>query len=385
MAAISADPLIAEARRRARRRRLAFAVAALAVLGLALWGFRSSRPATRPTAPAPPPARTDWRAVRRAAADATVVEAQRVGTRAGWAMNGLGMWLTTDGGAHWHTATPPAPGGDVVARLCQVQFVDALHGWASGCDLIGRVFYKNGGDRYSALERTVDGGRTWTVSKPNCPACGGSVDFLDARRGFELSPSGLYRSADGGVTWRRVSVPQFRGTIVFADARHGWGWTWGGRVYRTGDGGRHWQRVDFAAKAAQPVVLDARHVVVPLARSVAVTADGGRTWTRRPMPPAQSFSASSPQDFVAFSRGALWSSENAGRTWSRVSSVPAPHVSYLEFASRDDGWAIFELGNGLALVHTSDGGRTWAPLKPPVPKLKLPPRKPICNSPCRRP
>src|SRR5919201_5669546 len=137
MGTIALDPLIAEARRRARRRRLA--VAALLLVGGVVAFLALRRPAA-PPAPAPAPSAADeLRAIRGAAAHATIVESGLESAGRGWAMNGLGLWLTTDAGAHWRTVTPLVPGGDVVARIGDVQFVDARHGWASGQDLIGRV------------------------------------------------------------------------------------------------------------------------------------------------------------------------------------------------------------------------------------------------------
>jgi hypothetical protein len=60
----------------------------------------------------------------------------------------------------------------------------------------------------------------------------------------------------------------------------------------------------------------------------------------------------------------------------------------LTFTSPTTGWAIFTFAHGsvAALARTTNGGRDWLPLSPPVPKLPpLPKPKPVCASPCRRP
>jgi len=105
--------------------------------------------------------------IERAAAHATIVEAGLVSPRMGWAMNGLGAWLTLDGGAHWRTITPShvSSMGDPVARIIQIEFADARHGWISATDVRGAT----GSLRHGEIDRTTDGGRTWnTVTPPSC-------------------------------------------------------------------------------------------------------------------------------------------------------------------------------------------------------------------------
>jgi photosystem II stability/assembly factor-like uncharacterized protein len=366
MATIAVDPLIAEARRRARRRRLASAVS-LAALGVgAFFAFHGGG-----AAPSTPSAADELRAIQRAAAHATIGNSALESAQRGWAMNGLGLWLTTDGGAHWRTVTPLVPGGDVIARIGDVQFVDAQHGWANGQDLIGRVFYKDGSNRFSMLERTVDGGRTWIGSKHNCAACGGTMSFLDASTGFTLANRVLFATRDGGETWHRVATAPFQGEIEFADAQHGWGVTYSGRLYRTTDGGRTWRRVPFHGVALLPQPSGA--VAVRTGRHVVIEVPSGGGWTARrvpaivePQPQFQvQFSAPTPTDFFLWTHRRIWRSTDAGRTWSSFRPTVAPEQVWgLQFSSPTDGWAIFPVKQGAALVHTTNGGRDWLPLTP---------------------
>src|SRR5579884_2430838 len=206
MAAIAVDPLIAEARRRARRRRFAFAAALLAAVAVTAVLVPSH--GTGQTAA------DELRAIRAAGRLAFVGDAGITAPDAGWAMNGLKLWYTTDGGAHWRTITPPRlRDQDVIARVLNIRFVDPLHGWLSAPDIPG------GRGRYALTFRTTDGGRSWFHGSESCTGCGGALSFLDRTRGFSLVRNELYATRDGGETWRRVASTPAPGTIEFADAR----------------------------------------------------------------------------------------------------------------------------------------------------------------------
>jgi photosystem II stability/assembly factor-like uncharacterized protein len=394
--------------------RVGLVAAAVVGLGLGAWlalGRSSGSPA--------PTAAQELQALERAGRTAFVGEAGVSSDGVGWAMNGIGLWLTSDGGTHWRASSPSVPGGDVVARICDVDFVDAARGWLSGCDLIGDVF-RNGSNRYSAVERTIDGGRTWKVSAADCAGCGGSLSFLDARTGFALTgwrAHRLARTADGGVTWHVVARAPFVGTIDFLDASHGWGVTWSARLFRTRDGGRTWKRVRFAGSGVQetddlPRFFAAQDGVVAVRfrdagshvqrASIYVTSDGGRTWSARPAPAgvrldrvpwgtsgSLQFSAATPRAWFLWDRDTLWSTSDAGAHWVRAGIRVAPFAVWnMRFTSPTTGWAImsFEHGMVAALARTTNGGRDWSPLTPPVPKPPPPP-KPItrCASSCLRP
>jgi len=394
--------------------RVALAAAAVAALGLGAWlafGRSSGSP--------PPTAADELQALERVGRTGPVAEAGVSPSGVGWAMNGIGLWLTSDGGTHWRTTSPSVPGGDVVARVCEVDFVDSAHGWISGCDFIGDVF-RNGSDRYSAVERTTDGGRTWKVSAPDCAGCGGSLSFLDAKNGFALGgrpAHRLARTTDGGATWHVVGRAPFAGTIDFLDASHGWGVTWDARLFRTQDGGHAWRRVRFAPRGVletedMPQFYGAQNGVVAVRfrnagshlqrAAIYVTRDGGRTWTARPVPSglelarvqwgttgSLQFSAATPSAWFLWAGKKLWTTSDAGARWTRVGVRIGPDAVWnLTFTSPTAGWAILgvEHNSVPVLARTTNGGRDWTPLRPPVPKLPpvLPPPTP-CASSCLRP
>jgi photosystem II stability/assembly factor-like uncharacterized protein len=437
---IQLDPLIGEARRRARRRRLALLVVALAGAGagIGVWRLTGGAPASTPVANA---------ARITAVARTTFIGDAGLSGGVGWSMNALGFWVTRDGGSTWITATPKhvRAAGDVFARIDQVEFIDRDHGWLTAGDVFGGFpLPKNAPTwRHMEIDRTTDGGRTWHASAPpGClQACGEThVSFLDPKAGFAIASKGLFATHDGGATWTRVSRPPFVGPIDFLDARSGFGVSdptrWGGPQYatpigggipyRTSDGGRTWSRVRVAAPAAyagwgavaSAVQFFGRQGVLAVRfrdprthvqRLVVYTStDGGSSWAAHFVParvrwslsfftwgvPASGlFSAASPRAWVMNGNRVLFATTDGGRSWRTVRPLDLPRratIWSVQFTAPDDGWAIFWLPKGDsgsgALVRTSDGGSTWTPLAPPVPKLRpLPKPKAICGSGCRQP
>jgi len=430
------DPLIAEARRRQRRRRLVLiaAVVASAATGVGLWRATSNGSS--------PAARVPRLSIAQAAHTAFVSDEGMTGG-VGWAMNGLGLWLTTDGGRTWLTATPPhvRATGDAVARIGQIQFVDPKHGWLTAGDVFGgfKIPKHAASLRHMEIDRTTDGGRTWKASvPPGClETCGGDyISFLDTRHGFAIATKGLFKTNDGGASWTRVSRPPFAGAITFLDERHGFGvsdsFRWappkydipigGGVLYRTVDGGVTWSRVVLRAprayarweRTSDPVTFfDNRNGVVPVrfrdprthAQRLVVyaTSDGGATWTARPAPATVTwsatwglpttwyFSAPNARDWVVTGKRVLYVTADGGLTWRTIHPRDVPRGGSIwnaVFSSADDGWAIFAQPGMTAypaLVQTTDGGRDWSALAPPVPKPKPIPTRTVCASWCQRP
>ena len=411
------EALIEEARRRARRRRAAVAAAVLAAVGVALGAFFSfgggggsaPRPAGGDSSPAP--GARELREIARAARRNTIVEAGLVAPGRGWALNGLALWSTGNGGRTWSAATPPhvLSAGDAVARIDDIQFVDRRYAWISASDLPGSRVLPSGSLRHFEIERTTDSGKTWrSVIPPGCADCGGGhLSFLDARHGYVLTgarPAWLYATEDSGATWRRLARSPFSGAIVFLDRRNAFGVTDpGGALYRTRDGGLRWERVQPTpppqfegdpAHATLPRFFGHEVGVLPVrfrdpsTRAqhlvVYVTRDGGRTWAPQPGPKVDlralswgysgriPFSAASADDWILLAGKTLYSTADAGRSWRAIRPhyAPAlPQVTDVAFTSPMNGWAIFSVPQGSALVHTTNGGNDWTPLAPPMPKF----------------
>ncbi len=102
-----------------------------------------------------------------------------------------------------------------------------------------------------------------------------------------------FTSSDGGLTWRRFTVPPSPmryGDLSFADDSHWWATRYG-LVFQTSDAGQTWQKVngmplleDWHYQTAH--VIDSRHdwwLMISTARgndsALAMTSDGGVHWT----------------------------------------------------------------------------------------------------------
>jgi len=212
------------------------------------------------------------------------------------------------------------------------------------------------------LYRTTDGGRTWRASAaPGHNLAAGTSDivqFLTPARGWltdtqvTAPAEGLYATADGGISWHLVASHQpVRGAGVLPELGQvrfepggTAGWLGGGlscrALYRTGDGGRTWQRAG---------------IPVPAGSLFGLPAGSGRSLLEP----------------VTLASGALalYRSTDGGTRWSLVSVLPGaetaqpacglPGVS-VSFPTLQDGWAAAVRAGRTVVYRTTDGGRHWA-------------------------
>jgi photosystem II stability/assembly factor-like uncharacterized protein len=293
-----------------------------------------------------------------------------VSRRVVWASGSDGTVLrTTNGGRSWRNV---GPAGASALEFRGLKAFDAR-----------RAVIMSVGDhpRDFRTYLTSDGGRHWRITNQNRnpQAFYDCMAFFGRRRGLLLSDpvNGRFRiliTADGGRSWHidpARNVPAARtneygfaasNSCITTSGRHdawfGSGGPAGSRVYRSTDGGRHWEVAqtplrrgasagvfsvafrnprdglaiggDFAVPASAP-------------RALALTADGGRTWT-------------------LVGAGAAPGEYRSGATW-------IPHTPETSLAvgltgsdiSTDGGldWRRFDSGSFDAVVCTP-GGLCWA-------------------------
>ena len=302
-----------------------------------------------------------------------------VSARVVWVSGHQGTYArTVDGGATWSAGR--VPGADTL------QFRD-VH--AVGADTAFLMSAGNG--ELSRIYRTTDAGRSWTLQHLNTDpdAFFDCMAFWDARRGIVFSDAVrgshvILRTANGGATWERVAAASLPSALpgegsfaasgsCVAVAGRGHGWVGTGnaptaRMLRTTDGGASWSVTDLpvargeAAGIASVVFRDTLHgtalggeIGKPNARGdyVALTSDGGRTWTLggRPTFAGAVYGAAfvpgvAAPAVVAVGPGGADLSLDQGRTWTRLDTLAYWSVG---FATARDGWAVGPRGRIVKL------------------------------------
>ena len=147
------------------------------------------------------------------------------------------VFKTTDGGRTWSMR----PLGDKFSKLNAIRFVNARCGYAAGT-------HRDPGIGEADMYKTTDGGESW-VPKRNFPKGFGeirSLQFLDENLGFAAGSTGFAKTTDGGEHWEQrrfdygLNAVRFlnRDTGYAVGGNHGMGTT--GDLLKTTDGGKTW-------------------------------------------------------------------------------------------------------------------------------------------------
>ena len=243
----------------------------------------------------------------------------------------------------------------------------------SGVSGEGTIFYFGSVD--GGVWKTTDAGMVWRPIFDNLPVA--SIGALavapsdpqiiyagtgesDIRSNL-ASGDGVYKSSDGGETWRHVGLddsrqisrividPRNSQTVYVGVLGHAYGPNSERGVFKTSDGGAHWTRVldlgpeigvsDLSIAAEAPNVLFAG------------------TWcTRRPP-----WSTYAPIDCPG---SGIYRSQNEGQSWSRLTGNGLPDGDWgrVAVAVSPDGkrvYALIDSGQKSGLYRSNDGGDTW--------------------------
>ncbi len=215
----------------------------------------------------------------------------------------------------------------------------------------------------SALWRSSDGGRTWRMIFPDP-----SRNTVERMRDDHAAP--VYTTDDPAYPSRA----RIRSIAVSKDKQLVAGFENGARnrtwlCYST-DNGASWKRLEEVPERVLQSTFDPDLVVIRES-GVSILREG--QWDRRPGPPG------GPMEFASAGRGLLYvtnaagiyTSEDAGATWQHIDdplpgsprfltiacSARHPQTAYVAFANmrRDDG-------TYFGIAKTSDGGRRWQPV-----------------------
>lgn len=353
-----------------------------------------------------------------AGASAVVAEIHMTDPSSGWAIGGGSdggrnhILHTLDGGQTWLDVTPPERRGEEgQPKVAAGAFTDSLTAWVVYSYQEFHII-----PAAPVVWSTHDGGQTWAASRPlqisNLfeffePS---NMTFIDGQHGWLIVHAGagmmhdyfsLYRTDDAGMTWTQVveaggdqiqSCP--KNGMAFADPTYGWitrdcgGLIDGAAVEISQDGGATWTSQPLTPPASAPHLLDPGGACTPNSPTLFSTTqgalalrcvlsqdpigtshnylyqtqDGGSTWQARPYPGGlvQFFG---PQTALALSR-TIALTENSGQTWSTLKQVNWD--GQFSFVDPQTGWAVARADGQIALVSTTDGGRTWSEIQPVV-------------------
>jgi len=276
--------------------------------------------------------------------------------------------------------------------------------------------------------RTADGGKTWEKVLYRDEKTGGiEITFAPGNANIlyaalweaSRSPhgmssggpgSGLYRSVDGGSTWKKLeggglpkgTLGRIGVSVSGADPSRVWALIEAedGGLYRSDDGGDNWRLMTDDRRYRQRawyythVIADPQHAetVYVLNTGFYRSTDGGRTFTQIAVPHGDNHGLwvdpGNPQRMINANDGGANVSVNGGRTWTRQDTQPTAqfyhvttdnqfpyHVygaqqdnSTVAIASRSDSGAIgrqdwYEVGgceSGYIAVHPTDHNIVYA-------------------------
>ena len=254
-----------------------------------------------------------------------------------------------------------------MAWLHAVYFLDQNRGWVAG---------SNG-----TLLQTADGGTTWKKLSLLTRDSLDDVYFADERNGWLLGsrdflklranepPSYVLKTEDGGLSWRQLSLNTSDSNtrfvrMLFTDAKHGWVFGETGVILATNDGGAHWIR---QVSVTKHLLLGGsfadyqRGCLVGAGATVLRTSDSGATWQAGIMRDGGRARLTSASLFQNFG----WTVGAAGQIFATKDGGR----SWLEQRSNADADLLdvrfideregWVAGTQGTLLHTIDGGVHW--------------------------
>ena len=361
-----------------------------------------------------------------------------------------GVWKTTDGGNTWQPLTDGTPISSVGAIAVAPSNRDIIYVGTGEAAPRGNITYGDGvyrsvdgGKTWSHLGlkdtrqigalivdpgnpdivlvaalghafgpnsergvfRTTDGGRSWTkvlYKDENTGAIDVSFDphnsrivyaalWQARRQPWNFSSggpgSGLYRSTDGGVSWKRLSgnglptgiLGRIHVSVSPADSKRIYAMIEAeqGGLYRSDDGGEHWQRVNDDGRLSQrawyfsTILADPKNADTVYAENTGLfrSSDAGKTFELLPARHGDHhglwIDPTDPARIIEASDGGASISFDHGKTWSTVYNQPTAqfyHVSvdnrfpYYLYGAQQDNSSVAITSRAESDRYSGNGG-----------------------------
>lgn len=312
---------------------------------------------------------------------------------------GDGMYKSTDGGKSWKNI------GLRDSHHIGSVIIDPGN---SDIVLVAALGHAYGTNAERGIFRTADGGKTWQRVLFRDEKTGGIELAMDPnnssivfaclwevyRTPYSLNSggrgSGLYKSTDGGLTWKRLEghglpsgiLGRIGVSVSGADANRIYALMEAekGGVYRSDDAGDTWRRINdderyrqrawyFSHIFADPKTAD---VVYVLNTGLFRSTDGGKNFELLPAPHGDHhglwIDPTNPQRLINGNDGGATITTDGGTTWTRQDNQPTAQFYHV---ATDNRWPYYLYGSqqdnsSVAISSYADAGvittREWYPV-----------------------
>ena len=279
---------------------------------------------------------------------------------------GGGVWKTTDGGQTWTPLTDSQASLAIGAVAIDPNNPNTLYAGTGEANLSYDSYYGQG------LLKSTDAGNTWTLIRAPFTTADTAPDFSQIAvqqgnsnvilaatvYGYDTGGGGVFRSSDGGLTWKAVLVPDTSNSVssvmfdtktpstAYAGVADGTGAT--AAVYKSTDSGQTWTAVGGTGANVLPapgtvarVALAEDSAGTTLYAAVALN-NGGDNDNGTP--------------------GSIYESTDGGANWTDLGSPSATDGPdwYRDAIAVDPANSSVIYTSGISLYVSLDGGKTWA-------------------------